>query len=156
MKKVSLVVAVVCAMVGFTGCMSTNTNDAAVVAPAKVLEKEFKSDIVTKEAKVSGEANINCLFGFIIWGASSFADDAFVETSTSPFPIRFANPMTLVKQAATYEACKGAKADYILGAKYKVDTKDYFVFKQINCQVVGFPAELVGIKPVGLIEKLEK
>lgn len=145
MKKSLILVGAACAAVlTLTGCFYVNTNDAAVKAQVQV-KKDVTADIQTGQKKVSGKANINCLFGFIIWGTNEFADDAFVCSTNAPFQL-FACPATLVKKGATYQACKAAKADYILGAKYRLDTRNYFVFKQYECKVTGYPAYLKGIK----------
>lgn len=144
MKKSLLIVgAAMMAAVALTGCFSVNTNDAAVKAPV-CLKKQMTPDIKVGLNKVSGEASVNCLFGFITWGVSEYADDAFVCSSSMPLLI--ADGKTVAKQGATYKACGKSKADYILGAKYRVDTKDYFVFKQIKCKVTGFPGYLKGMK----------
>lgn len=146
MKKSLLLAGAVFAAVFMTGCFSANTNDAAVSAKVRLEHKRFSVDIQPGKDKVFGEASLNSLFGFINWGVSEFADDAFVGTEISILPIKFASAETLVKQGATYKACERAGADYILGAKYRIDTKDYIVFKQIKCRVTGYPAYLKGIK----------
>ncbi len=144
MKGLFLTLGAAFAVVSLSGCFVVNTNDAAVPATA-IVQKDFKADIVAKDAKVSGEASVNALFGIFCWGVNEFADDAFVTTTNNSL-IKIADPVAMAKQGAAYNACKDAKADYILGAKYQVDTKDFVVFKQISCKVVGFPAELKGVK----------
>lgn len=145
MKKSLLIVAAAAATVIMTGCMATHTNDGA--APVKVCVKapEFKADVVAGQTAVSGEATVHNLFNLITWGVSDFADDAFV--SVSALPVQLVTPADQVaKQGATYKACQAAKADVILAAKYKLDIKDFFVYKSIKCKVTGYPGTIKGVK----------
>ena len=52
----------------------------------------------------------------------------------------------LQKQGATYNACAANKADRLLAAKYKVDVKDFFVYKNVTAQVTGYPGVIKGVK----------
>jgi hypothetical protein len=132
-----------CAMV-LTGCKSINTNDAT--ATTKFASTvEYDTQVTVAEKAVTGEANINVLFGCIAWGVSAFADDAFSATTNSPLSL-IASPNTLAKQAAVYNACEANKADALLGAKYKIDTEDYFVFKKVKCTATGYPGVIKGVK----------
>ena len=145
MKK-SLMLVAVCAIAFIvTGCMSTHTNDATAVAKVNVITKKFEADVVAGKKAVQGTATIHNVFGIFTWGVSKFADDAFVTTSALPFQL-CVPPTTVVKQAATYNACTANKADFILAAKYKMDIKDFFVYKQIKCDVTGYPDTIKGVK----------
>ena len=145
MKK-SLLLIAVCTIAFFvTGCMSTHTNDATAVAKVQITTKKFEADIVAGKKAVKGTATIHNVFGIFTWGVSKFADDAFVTTNALPFQVGVL-PTTIVKQAATYNACAANKADFILAAKYKMDIKDFFVYKQIKCDVTGYPATIKGVK----------
>jgi hypothetical protein len=144
MKKMLLLASA--AMALMTGCMSTNTNDGAVAAPITMRNKEYIADVTVQKTAVSGEATANCLFGFITWGVSEYADEAFVKNSGLGISLGGAD--TVVKQGATYQACEAAKADYLLGAKYRIDTSDYFIFKKVKCTATGYPATIKGVKEV--------
>ncbi|MBQ9789738.1 MAG: hypothetical protein IJW31_09110 [Lentisphaeria bacterium] len=133
----------VCAII-FSGCRVINTNDAATAVNFDATAKVTPQVEVADKA-VTGEATVNVLFGCIAWGASSFADDAFSSTSNNPLSL-VASPNTLAKQAATYNACEANKADALLGAKYKIDTMDYFVFKTVKCTATGYPGVIKGVK----------
>lgn len=128
-----------------TGCISVNTNDGAIPADITV-RKGYVADIDVQETAAQGEATVNCLFGLITWGVSEYADDAFVETGLGVTLIKSANDVA--KQGATYNACEKAKADYLLGAKYRLDTEDYFVFKTVKCTAIGYPGTIKGVKEV--------
>ena len=110
---------------------------------AKVLALPKSRRIFTSSNTFKGYLLV--LFGCIAWGASSFADDAFSSTSNNPLSL-VASPNTLAKQAATYNACEANKADALLGAKYKLDTMDFVVFKTVKCTATGYPGVIKGVK----------
>ncbi|MCQ2379593.1 MAG: hypothetical protein MJ025_01540 [Victivallaceae bacterium] len=146
MNRILTIIAAAAAVVIMAGCTSVNTNDVAKEAPVKIEEMVFKPDY-SLVGDVSGSAKANCLFGIITWGVNEFADNAFVETnSSSGFPLfKIVDGVTAAKRGATYKACESGKVDYVLGAKYRVDTEDYFVFKKISCTVSGTGAKLNGL-----------
>ena len=146
MKK-TLILLLGCAVsaVVLSGCKSINTNDAASATKFESTVA-YDTQLTVAEKAVTGEAQINVLFGFIAWGVSSYADDAF-STTTDDSPLSLiATPNKLAKQAAVYNACEANKADALLGAKYKIDTKDYFVFKKVKCTATGYPGVIKGIQ----------
>lgn len=148
MKKIVLSAVVTLAMV-LTGCTSVNTNDAARDFNATIKPAEFQTIIEAGDTKVNGEAQLNVLFGIFSWGVSEFADRAFEsEYDDMPVVSLFSSPLTLVKDAAAYNACNTNKCDVILNAKYHIKTTDYFVFKIYNCKVSGYPGVEKGLKPV--------
>lgn len=140
MKKVLVLAGAALALM--TGCISVNNNDGAYPAEITV-RKNYIADIDVQETAVQGEATVNCLFGLITWGVSEYADEAFVETGLGVTLIKGANDVA--KQGATYKACEAAKADYLLGAKYRIDTEDYFVFKKVKCTATGYPGTIKGV-----------
>lgn len=50
------------------------------------------------------------------------------------------------KEWCVRDACDAAKCDQVVGARYKVTTEDYFVFKKINAEITGYPASLTGVE----------
>ena len=145
MKK-SILISGCCALSALilSGCSAVNTSQGAYTADVSV-SKEFTPVVDLQKEVVSGEAQVNCLFGIFTWGVSSFADNAFVKSTGPSFSIT-ANPMDVAKQGATYNALDAANADMLLAAKYVIDTKDYVVFKQINCTATGFPGVIKDVK----------
>lgn len=143
MKKMLVLAGAALALM--TGCISVNTNDGAIPADITV-RKGYVADIDVAQQAATGEATVNCLFGLITWGVSNYADDAFVKTGPALTLLTSANDVA--KQGATYNACEAAKADYLLGAKYRLDTEDYFVFKTIKCTATGYPGTIKGVKEV--------
>ena len=144
MKKTMLFAAFAFVAFAVTGCTAVNTSQGAY-APDVTITKSYTADIEHKNTAVSGQATVYNLFGIFTWGVTSFADDAFVGNTNNSFSIT-TNPMDVAKQGATYKACNDNGADMLLGAKYKVDTQDYIVFKIITCDASGFPGVVKGIK----------
>jgi hypothetical protein len=142
-KQLLLAGGAIAAALAMTGCMATHTNDAA--SSAKVcVGKKFDADIVAGKKAVSGTATVHNLFGVITWGVSNFADDAFVSGNNG---LQLSvSPLTVAKQGATYNACAANKADMLLAAKYKVDVKDFFVYKNVTAKVTGYPGVIKGVK----------
>ncbi|MDO5461976.1 MAG: hypothetical protein Q4F99_00605 [bacterium] len=143
MKKMLTLAGVALALM--TGCISANTSDGAKAVEFSV-EKAYTADVEVQEAAVSADATVNCLFGFITWGVSGYADEAF--KTANPGLSLLKDPNTVAKQGAVYNACEEKKADYLLGATYRIDTEDYFVFKKIKCTATGYPATVKGVKEV--------
>ena len=120
------------------GCVSVNKNDGGnsklkvgVVNDGMHLKYE-----VGKE-RVSGSDKVNCLFGFITWGSTGHICDQ----SESGFGAK-----DDVKNGAYANACDAAKCDQIVGARYTITKKDYFVFSQLQAEVSGFPARVTSVE----------
>lgn len=144
MKKFSLIAVIFAAAFVLTGCFSTNTSQESKGAAFEIKPVKYEMDIETRKTAVSGEAAVNCLFGIFTWGVSDYADYAFSDKAGifSFVP----NPNDVAKKGATYNACKKANADMLIGAKYVIETEDYFVFKRIKCTTTGYPGVVKGIK----------
>ncbi len=147
MKKSVLLLAgsAVLASVLMSGCATRNTSQGAY-APEVTVEKKYEAVIEKKAAAASGEATIYSLFGIFTWGVSNFADDSFVMRENNNSFLLTIDPLAVAKQGAVYNACKTANSDMLLGAKYVINTNDYFVFKTINCKATGFPGVLKDVK----------
>jgi len=143
MKKLQIsmiMIAVSVLAIVTTGCTSINNNDGANAISVDRMEVPYEPILDIKAQKVSSEAKVSVLFGFITWGQNKFADD----TALGDFSL-FA-PTGQAKAAAVYKACKANNADLLLATKYEIETKDYFVFKKISCKVAGYPATVKGIQ----------
>jgi len=129
------------------GCVSVNQNDGGNACRKPCIAK----DIVHEQFKVEKETvaaqdQINCLFGWICWGSTAtHIADAVCCEKKSAFDIL---PCSIgkAKNGAYANACDAAKCDQIVGAKYKVTTEDYFVFKKIKAEITGYPATLTGVE----------
>lgn len=131
-----------------TGCTSINTNDGASDSKQAMVPAVYEPVIKHVDQKVSGEATMHVVLSVFKWGANSFADRTVLGAAGGAgdiFAAFFPNPVQDVKEAAVYNACKNAKCDLLLGAKYEITVTDYFVYKVLNCKVSGFPGTEVGV-----------
>ena len=139
MKKLmvgAVVAAVAC------GCVSVNKNDGGnSIADNAVARDIVHEKLAVQQTQVSGSDKIHCLFGFITWGSSAThkADvcEAFLPTMTD-----------VAKNGAYANACDAGKCDQLVATRYKVTTKDYFVYAQCQAEVKGYPANVVGVEAV--------
>ena len=129
------------------GCVSVNQNDGGSACRKPCIAKDIVHEKFTVATNtVSAEDQINVLFGFISWGSTAtHTADAVCCGETSSFP--FLVPLSAkAKNGAYANACDAAKCDQIVGAKYKVTTDDYFVFKKVKAEITGYPASLTGVE----------
>ncbi len=143
MKKMLLLSAVVCAAAMFsTACTSITTSDGATPVPQPAsTHPGYAAKFEIEKTRVSGDAQINVLFGLFTWGGEGFAENSDLSTfSFMPSPANFA------KSAAVYNACQANSSDTLVGTRYKVVTTDYFVFATVKCTVSGYPATMVGVQ----------
>ena len=139
MKKI-MICAVITAIAG--GCISVNQNDGGNACRKPCIAKDIVHEKFTVSDKtVSAQDQLNCLFGFICWGstATHFADAVCGQGS-------FVNAVGKAKNGAYANACDAANCDQVVGAKYKVTTEDYFVFKKIKAEITGYPVTLSGVE----------
>lgn len=146
-KQLLSVFAVFAAITVMTSCSSINDNRGANAFVAKMVPAKFQSVIEHRNEIVTGEAQVNVLFSVFKWGVSEFSDRSFVSADANlSIDSVFPSSATLVKQAATYNACQAAKCDVLLNAKYTITVNDYFIFKTIHCKVSGYPGMEKGLR----------
>ena len=146
MKKLTIFAAMAIAAV-MTGCTSiVNTSDSATLAQQpQITHPGYEAQYSLKDTRVKGQATLHVLFGLFAWGVNGFADNA--DLSVSGFlPSKFTNA-SAIKSAAVYNTCKAQQADALVGARYTITSSDYLVYKQVKCEVAGFPATMTGAKP---------
>ena len=154
MKKFFFLALCATAALFFAGCTSINTSDAVRmnVYPATVGQVDSYRPLykVNEKERVSGQAQVNVLFGLFAWGdTSAFADNATLAANDSIWSALLAwlpNAKEIAAKAAFYNACKSSKSDAVVAARYEIQTDDYFVFKKMNVKVTGFPATLTGVE----------
>ena len=136
----SLAIAAVAAIAN--GCTSISTSAGAERQELPESTSPGYQALYKHENKrVQGTGNVNVLFGIFAWGANGFADNSDLSSySFLPSPANYA------RSAAVYDACQSSGADTLLGTRYTVKTTDYFVFKQVECTVVGYPATIIGVE----------
>ncbi len=122
------------------GCASINKNDGgnSRLKPQVVKDRVHLKYEVGKK-RVKGADQLNCLFGLICWGSSAHIADE----GESCFGAK-----GKAKNGAYANACDAANCDQLVGARYTVATKDYFVFKKVHAEVSGYPAKVVGAEVV--------
>ena len=141
MKKMIVLAAMFLACAVITGCTSIHTSDGASVVPQIGADHPgYAATFTHKNVRVQGSAHVNVLFGIFAWGTEGFADNS--QLSTFAF---LPSPENFAKSAAVYDTCRKNKADLLVGTRYIVTTKDYFVFKCVKCEVAGFPAVMNGV-----------
>ena len=129
------------------GCVSVNQNDGGNACRKPCIAKDIVHEKFTvAKNTVSAQDQLNCLFGFITWGSTATHTADVVCCEEKPL-LPFLVPLSAkVKNGAYANACDAAKCDQIVGAKYKVTTKDYFVFKIATAEITGYPASLTGVE----------
>jgi hypothetical protein len=142
MKKL-LAVATIAAVAA--GCITVNKNDGgnSCIKPGQVKDRIHLKYSVDKTT-VSASDQIHCLFGFICWGstASHNADQGEGGLTIS----------SKVKNGAYANACDAAKCDQIAAARYKVTTKDYFVYQKCDAEVTGYPVKVTDVEVVDIVK----
>ena len=133
------------------GCVSVNQNDGGNACRRPCIAKDIVHEkFSVAKNTVSAQDQINVLFGFISWGstATHTADAVCCGKKDAAHPLLALFPSTAAKakNGAYANACDAAKCDQIVGAKYKVTTDDYFVFKKVKAEITGYPASLTGVE----------
>jgi len=124
------------------GCISVHQNDGGNACRKPCIAKDIVHEKFSVGAQtVSAQDQLNCLFGLICWGSTA-THIADAVCGQGPF----LNATAKVKNGAYANACDAAKCDQVVGAKYKVTTEDYFVFKKIKAEITGYPATLSGVE----------
>ncbi len=127
-----------------TGCLSTEVNKVGGQAEVKV-PTMVKLDVESKNELIEGTAKINALFGLITWGdtaAQAVGVDYGTGDDAGFLPLPDAG--MIARNAALYKATTAANADIVVTPRYVLKVKDYFVFKQIECTVKGYPGFIKG------------
>lgn len=111
--------------------------------------------VEAKNELISGSATVHSILGIISWGPNTQAVGVNygVGAATGGGPLGDLLSFTtksenVARNAAAYEATNKAKADLILAPQYVMTTKDYFVYKQINCKVKGYPGFIKDLKVI--------
>ena len=146
MKKIFSFAIAAAAVVALTGCTTTvNTSDSAsLVQHPHLTTPGYEAQYSIKNTRVKGQATLSVLFGFISWGVNSFADNA--NLSGAGFLSSNLTRTSAVKSAAVYNACKAQKADALVGTRYTITTTTGLFYREVKCEVAGFPATIIGAK----------
>lgn len=130
------------------GCITVNKNDGgnSRIKPAQVKDRIHLKYQVDKTV-VSAKDQIHCLFGFICWGSTArhIADHG-------EFGLGF---QAAVKNGAYANACDAAKCDHIAGARYRLTTSDYYVYRKCEAVITGYPVKIVDAEVVDAVKHPE-
>lgn len=145
MKKLLAVTMIASAL---SGCITVNKNDGgnSSITPVQIKDRIHLKYSVDKKT-VSASDRVHCLFGFICWGSSA-SHIADCGEGRLTF-------MGQAKDGAYANACDLAKCDHIAGARYKVTTKDYFIYKNCKAEITGYPVKVVDAVVVDPPKQLE-
>lgn len=142
MKKFTLFTSVVLIAM-LTGCATyyTERDTQAVVALSKADGPKYNTEWKIDQTRTTAKGSAKVWFGLFVSGEAKYADlpgwwnVAFFPSSRA---------INKAKAAATYNACEQTKADALVGVAYKYKVTSYLFFSTIDCEVVGYPANITG------------
>lgn len=145
MKKIIATMAIAAVA---AGCITVNKNDGgnSCLKPGQVKDRIHLKYQLEKNT-VTASDQIHCLFGFICWGSSA--------THTADQGESGLSCTGKAKNGAYANACDAAKCDQIAGARYKITTDDYFVYKKCKAEVSGYPVKVVDAEVIDAVKNPE-
>lgn len=137
MKKIVLAASTAAIL---TGCVAVRQNDGGEsnVRPYIVKDKVHEKYEVGKE-KVKATDSVNCLLFFIRWGSKAKHIADMTDASGATLIGR-------AKNGAYAIACDAADCDALVGTKYKVTARNFFIFQRVTAELTGYPANLTGVE----------
>lgn len=142
MKKFTLLTSV--ALIAMlTGCVSYHTerDTQSVINPSAEEGPKYNTEWKIDQTRTTAKGSAKVWFGLFVSGEAKYAN--VPGWNLGFFPTDRA--VNKAKAAATYNACEQTKADALLGVAYKYKVTDYFFFSTIDCEVVGYPANITGL-----------
>ena len=129
------------------GCISVNQNDGGNACRRPCIAKDIVHEKYSVEKNtVSAQDKLYGLFCFTFGSSATHEADAVCEKEASFFEKIFPSGAAKAKNGAYANACDAAKCDQIVGAKYKVKTTNYFVFRIYEAEITGYPSSLTGVE----------
>ncbi|MFZ6049225.1 hypothetical protein ACFW0H_24280 [Pseudomonas sp. CR3202] len=145
MKKFLVPAALAATLAALTGCTSYNVSQPTSPLNGKV-RTDLKADVAVGES-ISGQSEVNILFGFLRFGGDSQFADGVAYGADSGGVLPFGpDPLAAVKSAAAYKAVKSSGADLIVAPRYELSVQDYFVFKKVTAKVTGNKGTIKSIR----------
>lgn len=126
------------------GCASVDVYREDDVDGLKYLSDQSSNpyfiDYTVGEQRVQGAGKSTCWFWF-------FGGNDGRHLNPPGFGI---GGVQMAKEAATFDAVEGAKADTLVGAQYRYTctSKWLGIYKEVACEVKGFPAFVKGVRLV--------
>ena len=145
MSMSKMLVPMVFACAAVCGCVSTDTyRDGAVdpqQGPDDVSLNPYKINYDLGKTRVKGSGRSECWFWF-------FSSNDGRHMAYPGFC--FDSGISSAKESATFDAVEGANADALVGAMYKYTKTSKFlgIFKSVDCEVIGFPAKVIGVEKI--------
>ena len=136
MKKFWMSAAIAAVIATASGCTTYNISQ-----PSAALDQEvktgLKADVAVGET-ISGQSQVNILFGFLKFGGDSqFADGVTYGGESGGLGLSAFDPISSAKAAAAFKAVKSSGSDLIVAPRYEVNVQDYFIFKKVDVKVTG-------------------
>lgn len=133
-----------------TGCVSNYRNDGgdADLRPSIVRDIAYEKYSISEETITSVDQRIGILFPFgwitgnpiVVGGmAGHYADN--VDQGWSPYLTA-----RMAKNGAYAAACEAAKCDSLVGTRYDLVYKNYFLWDEAKVTVTGHPAKFTGVE----------
>ena len=142
-KYLKLTSCVVAISVLACGCKSFTTNRIGTPLQTKMI-LNLKPNVTIQKQKVSATATAKAVFGIFSWGVDQTVEGETYNGQNNFSSFDFA--INKAKAGATYNACRKAKADFLISPQYDITTKNYIVYKEVKCVVTGFPAKLLSVE----------
>lgn len=127
------------------GCTSINTYRDGEVYPQEGLQdyssNPYRIDYDLGKERVKGVGKSECWCWFFSSG----------DGRHMMYPgVCFDSGVATAKESATFDAAENSKADAIMGAMYRYTkiSKWFGFYKSVDCEVIGFPAKVSGIKKI--------
>ena len=135
------------------GCISVNQNDGGNACRKPLMAKDIVHEKFTvAKNTVSAQDKLYGIcfgpFNFTFGSSATHEADAVCSEEKSFFDKIFPNAANKAKNGAYANACDAANCDQIVGAKYKVKTTSYVVFKIFDAEITGYPATLSGVEVI--------
>ena len=153
MNKLAMAAGILAVACAITGCTSVNVYREGDVDAQAFLDDASKNpyhiDYDVGKDRVKGSGKSTCWFWF-------FGGNDGRHMSPPGFSL---GGVRSAKESATFDAVENAKADTLVGALYRYTSVSKWlgIYKEVECEVVGFPAyvksiEMINDRPV-LVDK---
>ena len=139
MKKLIMAIGLVALA---AGCKSVYKNDGgdADLRPTIVRDVAYEKYDISSNPVESIDNRVMVLRFFTLGGiAQHYADNA-------PGGYFDKTVVAAAKNGAYAAACEAAKCDTLVGTRYIIDYKNFFLWEEATVKVVGYPAKLTGIE----------
>lgn len=127
------------------GCLSTDTYRDGDIDPQRGLQDNsanpYVIDYKIRPQRVKGKGRSDCWCWF-------FASNDGRHMTAPGFT--FDSSVRSAKESATFDAVAAAKADTMVGAIYTYTQNSTWLgfHKWVECEVIGFPADVAGVEKV--------